>query len=472
MNFASHITKIAWTSVLCVLAVVIISLTHHWLPLKRITVSEKLPVISFPPATLLVSDEAASKDLLNFYLQRVKRDPEDYSAQSKLAACYLQHVHETSNEDDLAFAKKAALASLASVPAERNTGGLVALARAEFANHEFSAARDRALQLTRLAPDKGFPYAILGDALLELGAYDEATAAFQKMEQLDPGSVETETRLARLAILRGKTGEAQKHFANALFQLLELSSPPRETFAWCRWQLGETAFAVGDYKSAERHYRDALITFPNYARALASMGRLRAAGGDLRGAMTHYQQSIQNVRVPDFVAALGDLYQLDGKEKVARQWYKLVEELGQHSMQIHGTTHNRQLALFHADHDLQVEEAFANTVSEYAVRRDIYGADAVAWTAFKSGRLPEAQTASKDALRLGTQDAKLFYHAGMIALAAGEKKAAADYLKRALALNPRFDPLQSSLAKRALQKNRLPGTDSNPQVAKQMRSTR
>ncbi|HEY5869373.1 MAG TPA: hypothetical protein VI542_28065 [Candidatus Tectomicrobia bacterium] len=44
-----------------------------------------------------------------------------------------------------------------------------------------------------------------------------------------------------------------------------------------------------------------------------------------------------------------------------------------------------------------------------------------------------------------------YYHAGMIAQAAGEKAAASDYLKRALQLNPQFDPLQAAVARKALE---------------------
>ena len=84
------------------------------------------------------------------------------------------------------------------------------------------------------------------------------------------------------------------------------------------------------------------------------------------------------------------------------------------------------------------------------MRRDIYGADTLAWTALKAGKLAEAQAAIKEALRLGTRDAKLFYHAGMIARAAGNKAAARNYLQRALTLNPQFDPFQALIAKRTL----------------------
>jgi Tfp pilus assembly protein PilF len=51
-----------------------------------------------------------------------------------------------------------------------------------------------------------------------------------------------------------------------------------------------------------------------------------------------------------------------------------------------------------------------------------------------------------EALRLNTQDARLYYHAGMIALAQGQKADARQYLERALTINPYFSPLQATEA--------------------------
>ena len=117
---------------------------------------------------------------------------------------------------------------------------------------------------------------------------------------------------------------------------------------------------------------------------------------------------------------------------------------------IDGSQFNRLLAQFYADHDLKPDEAYRLAKREYEARRDIYGADALAWAALKAGKLDEAQQASKEALRLGTQDARLFYHAGMIARAAADKAAARAYLERALKLNPQFDPRQAQIAKQTL----------------------
>lgn len=71
----------------------------------------------------------------------------------------------------------------------------------------------------------------------------------------------------------------------------------------------------------------------------------------------------------------------------------------------------------------------------------------------KAGKLDEAQTAINDALRLGTKDARLFYHAGMIARARN-RSAAEQFLKRALDTNQYFDPMQSRIAAAALKDQR------------------
>jgi len=404
-----------------------------------------------PAAPLAAPEDMATRRAIQFLEERVRRDTEDFSAYNRLAALYLQRARETDNQEYLDLAARAARASLTVMPAERNVGGLYALTQYEHATHNFVAARDHAKQLTELDPGKSDSYLMLGDALIELGNYEEATITFRQVQRMNNGSgAQTEMRLARLATLHGDHTRASHHFTNALALALNMPVPSRDAVAWCRWQLGETAFATGDYETAERHYRDALTTYTEYRNARASMARLRAARGDLAGAIEGYEGVVRHLPDPVFVAALGDVYKLAGREREAAAQYALVEQIARLN-EVNGALYNRQLALFYADHDMNAEEAYRSAVREYEVRRDIYGADAVAWTALKAGKINEAQTAMRDALRLGTRDARLFYHAGMIARAAGEVSAARDYLQRSLALNPQFDPLQALIATRALE---------------------
>jgi len=404
---------------------------------------------ALPPAAELPADDDAAAGTVRFLEERVRSDPDDFVAHNKLTGYYLRKVQETGDVQYLELAARAARASLKSVPVEMNTGGLAGLAQAEYTAHNFAAARDHALRLKELEPRKSLPYMLLGEALLELGDYEQAEQAFTQMQKLGGGSFSVETRLARVDWLHGRMTAARDRYARALALALDEAVPSREVVAWCRWQLGEVAFARGDYETAERHYRESLTTYPDYYRALAALGRVRAAQGDLAGGIEQYEKVVRRLPDPAFVAALGDLYKLAGKEKEAAAQYALVEQIARLSA-LNGALYNRQLALFYADHDLKAQEAYALAAKEYEVRRDIYGADALAWTALKAGKLEAAQKAIKEALRLQTEDARLLYHAGMIARAAGDQNGARDYLKRALALSPQFDPLQAKLAREAL----------------------
>ncbi|MDP9339689.1 MAG: tetratricopeptide repeat protein [Acidobacteriota bacterium] len=386
---------------------------------------------------------------MRFLLDRVKRDPDDFVAQNMLASSMLHKMRETGDANYLERAKRAAELSLASVAAERNAGGLSARAEAELAEHDFLKASADGLRLTKLHPEKLNSWAVLTDALLELGEYEKADSTIQEMRRLGSDTAQTEIRVGRLLFLQGKTAEAQNHLFRALAFTQNIPAPPRETVAWCRWQLGELAFSTGDYGGAERYYREALGGYSNYVQALASLGRVRAAQQDIPGAIQMYEEAVRRFPDPTFVGALGDLYQLAGREKQAQVQYGLVEQIARLST-INGARYNRQIAVFYADHDRKPEKAYTDALGEYQDRRDIYGADTLAWTALKAGKFAEAQKAVAAALRLSTRDARLYYHAGMVAAASGNREASRDYLQRALALSPAFDPLQATLARKAL----------------------
>ncbi|MFN2514484.1 MAG: hypothetical protein ABR568_24115, partial [Pyrinomonadaceae bacterium] len=80
-----------------------------------------------------------------------------------------------------------------------------------------------------------------------------------------------------------------------------------------------------------------------------------------------------------------DLYRASGREGEAQAQYALVEQIARLN-DSSGVLYNRQLALFYADHEMKAEQGYKLASKEYEVRRDIYGADAVAWTALKAGR--------------------------------------------------------------------------------------
>ena len=112
---------------------------------------------------------------------------------------------------------------------------------------------------------------------------------------------------------------------------------------------------------------------------------------------------------------------------------------------------HRAWSLFLLDHDRRVPEVLAKAREELNARKDVYGYDLLAWALFKSGLYADARRAALQALRLGTEDASLYYHAGMIERALGNSAASRDDLERALAINADFHPLQSRIAREAME---------------------
>ena len=85
-----------------------------------------------------------------------------------------------------------------------------------------------------------------------------------------------------------------------------------------------------------------------------------------------------------------------------------------------------------------------------AARPSIYAHDALAWALYRAGEYEEAWREIDLALRLGTRDAMLHFHAGMIARARGDEPAAREHLGAALRINPFFSVRYAPEARAAL----------------------
>jgi len=108
-----------------------------------------------------------------------------------------------------------------------------------------------------------------------------------------------------------------------------------------------------------------------------------------------------------------------------------------------------ELAVFEADHG-DPDQAVAEALDGWRARKSIHAADALAWALYRDGQAARAERYARLALRLGTADATLHYHAGMIALRLGEDARARTLLSEAMRINPHFSILQSPIAARTL----------------------
>ena len=210
--------------------------------------------------------------------------------------------------------------------------------------------------------------------------------------------------------------------------------------------------STGDRRAAAKEYAAALAADSGSFLAHSGLARVAAADGDLDEAIRQLSAAIAIVPQPDFLARRGDVYTLRaaaGDTKLAKDDYATVEAIASLAGEAAGV-YDRSLALYLANHGLDATRAIGLAQTELVVRKDVYGYDAAAWTLLAGGRAPEAETLINQALAVGTKDAKVLYHAGMIAAALGTTDQARSFLEQSIALDPSFDPLQLTRARETL----------------------
>ena len=83
--------------------------------------------------------------------------------------------------------------------------------------------------------------------------------------------------------------------------------------------------------------------------------------------------------------------------------------------------------VFYANDDRDVAKALDLAKQDSYSLPDIYGYDALAWALYKNKRFNEAAEAMTRAMALGTQDATLYAHAGLIEHERGHSAQALSY---------------------------------------------
>ena len=389
---------------------------------------------------LAVYSHAFSSDsAVRFLEDRVKKDPGDFAAQNMLASRYLDLFRTTGADEWLANARRAAEASVNSVPAEVNAAGLATFGRVQLAFHQFTRARDGARRVVKIAPQKAFGFAVLGDALLELGDYREAADVYRELARLDDDGIDSQTRLARLALIRGDLDGARKHFESALEQSRELSPPSPQLVAWCTVQLGQLFFSRGDWPNAEKQFRAALDVMPDYYLALDHMAELRGAQEKHAEAIKLYEKVIALFPRAEFCQALGDLYSFTGKSDAAKTWHDRALATYLKSAEQGDARYFHHLAGFYSDSVENPGEALKWARKDLQTRHSVSAHDAMAWALYRNGEHDEAAAEIKQALSEGTKDAHLFFHASMIFSANGDLERGKDFLGRAAEVNPHYN---------------------------------
>ena len=360
----------------------------------------------------------------------LRDDPDNGPVATTLGQAYMQKALDTA--DPSYYPKAEALFAHALEIDSTAFAAMVGQGTVALARHRFADALGWGERARAENPHHAAAYGVIGDAQLELGRYPEAIATFQAMVDLRPDL----SSFARVAYARELMGdptgaiEAMERAATA-----GASSP--DNFAWAQGQLGDMFFDRGDLKEAELRYSRSLAVFPDYIDGLAGLGRIAEARGDIDGAINHYTAAVQRLPVPEFLIALGDNLLVAGRSDEAAQQYALAATV-QELYAANGVHTDLEEALFDADQGRDLSRAVARAQEAFSRQPSVTAADVLSWTLYQSGQYDAAREASQQALRLGTKDALMLFHAGMIEARLGETAAAVHHLESALHLNPYF----------------------------------
>ncbi len=410
--------------------------------------NEPRPAKPAPPTDLPPPEDGgplayvfSTEDAIQFFQLRIQQYPQDFTSHCRLGEFYLREAEEGGGSDSFREAEACLREALKLNPRYPRAKGLLAIALS--GQHRFAEGLALAEQARKEDPRDLDALAALGDALLELGRYEEAEKAFKNLKSKAPVPA-VDARLANLSELTGKPEEAIALMRKALEQTRKSAIRPN-TDAWYIGRLADLHFNAGQLSEAEELYKSVPQGVDAYHDATASLGRIRVAQGRLDEAIELYEEAIAIGPDPHMLVALGDLYQAKGDQARAEELYSQLLEETKDDPESY-----RERAMFLADHDRDMTEALQLARLDLEQRQDVFAYETLAWALHKNGQDQEAAEAIAEALKVGIQDARVHFHAGVIQHALGNTDMAREHLERALKVNEHFSKTKAEEARQLL----------------------
>lgn len=398
-----------------------------------------LPARDLQPAPASASPSRSTQTVEELEV-RFAADPTDDVIAAKLGLAYLDAVGANADPRFYPRAEEALRTALAINPDSfEATFGMAALAAGR---HDFHGGLSWSRKAIRLDPYNSDARGIQGDSLIELGRYEAAARAFQRMVDLKPGL----PSFARISYLRELQGDIPGA-VRAMRQAFDQAGSPGDA-AFAASHLGDLYLNQQRITKAERWYLRGTEIDPSATQPLSGLAKIAAVHDDLDEAIELIVKVLEINEEPGNAFFLGDLYRASGDEQAAADAYALGRRLNAREAR-NGSDVMLEASLFAVDSG-QPTQALRLARAEYGIRRSVHTADAYAWALYANGRYKKARELSQAALRLGTKSASFHLHAGMIALQLDDRKGAIGHLSTVLELDPVFSLQHRATAERIL----------------------
>ena len=371
-----------------------------------------------PLALILVKHEGENRTDVEIrkFQEQVRRGSNPTAALERLGWAYVAKARASFDPGYYLLAEKCADAIIA-----RQVDSLEALLLRGHATESMHRFKEAEVIARTLVAKRGLPFdfGLLGDSLMEQGKLDEAATAYQQMVNLRP-DLHSYSRIAHLRWLKGDVEGAVEVMQMAAHAASPLDA---ESAAWVYARLAAYQSQLGANAAVNQSLAVALEYQKDYAPALLQHGRQLLNEQKNTEAVEVLTRAAKLNPLPEYLWALADALREAGRGHEA----VVVEtELRKHG----AAADERSFALFLVTRGESPETALQLTERELETRRDIFSYDALAWSLVAAGRIPEAKRAMEHALAEGTEDARLFFHAAVIAMRAGQTDAANHWLKK------------------------------------------
>ena len=308
----------------------------------------------------------------------------------------------------------------------------------------------------RLVQQRGlsFDYGLLGRCVDGAGKLSDAVEAYQRMMNLKPDL----RAYARAAHMRWLKGDLEGAIEAMQLAVSAASPSDAESAAWVNTRLAFYEFQAGRVNEAEQRCAFALSLQNNYPPTLLLKGRILLGQSRFGEAVDALQNAVKLNPLPEYQWTLAEALRVAGKENEASEVEAQLCQRG-------ASSDPRTLALFLATRHENPETALRLARAELDSRSDVFTHDALAWSLAAAGNVAEAHSEMQRALAEGTQDARLLFHAAVIASQAGHSADAERWLRKASELSHLLLPserneLQNVAARGA---ERKASAASNPQ---------
>lgn len=370
-------------------------------------------------------------------LAKLKANAGDTTAALALANAYIMEARINGN---ISYYDNAAMKQVEHVLeiAPKNYEALLLKSLLQLSQHHFAEGLATAQIAETINSNNAFVHGLLVDANVEMGNYEAAVDAADKMVSARP-DLRSYSRISYLREIHGDYPGA----INAMELAVQAGLPGEEGTEWCRAQLGRLYENTGNLARARDQYQLSLAARPSYAYALAGMSRLATFKKQFDSAVYYLEQAQKVSHDADIAQSLAAAYLNNAQTEKATALNKGV--IGQMNLTTNNTEADPSLGHY-SDKELAYaylqqnknKEALAHALAEYNRRpKNIEINETMAWVYYKMGDFAKALPYVEEALKTHSMNPRLLCTAGLIYAKTGNAQKA----KTMLGLGVRQQPV-------------------------------